>query len=648
MDVSYSSLFARDMDFPIQSIYLSLDPVSLKNSRLVCTQWDEFIKRRVWGTPKGSQPNLRLRQRLDYHWIHATPAVKSVVLQLDMNGPFNALNPVQSLSCDDSVIVLGLTDDQAKVYDFVSLNHLVDLDCRPPTSYQPHPSPDIINFGNVYADVGRSVVATVTDKGDVSVWRKSDWTSVFKQSPHGNHAVTQVKVLPNLIITGGGDGKLTLLSWDGDQVVLMRMIEGEGIMELPFPVPHDLPLMNRICGLDSDGEWVLYGTMTRLNVWNLIDNTLAQSYDADLVRSVALNYPYAVVTGDGNNLMVWDLRTGQQVKKLGVNTAFAINHNKNILVGSDNTWGNPMRHRVNFFDLEQITNPNLKGPLWKRRKYLEDGNRAVKSCVNTSCLVTVQGDRLNVWDFWNCEEFNDNPDDFNDFDEFIDDPDEFSDSSDDYYDYSSGFSDGDGYSDNSGGFAENSDVEYPNGFGDYAEEYDEIGHNPDGFGNDDVEYNGNPDELNDNAEVYSDNSDEFSENGAECNDNPAIFDDNGDERNEYLDACGENEEEFSDNQDVLDIDADEFNENPDECGDNEEEFSDNPDELSEDVSDIPDDSGDNGEGCNDDSEECSDHPDDNSDNAEEFSDEEEYSEDSDEDYSEDADEDYSDDLDEDY
>ena len=56
---SYSSLFARDLDFPLQSIFLSLDPVSLKNSRLVNKQWNYFIKHRVWGTKKDSEPNSR-------------------------------------------------------------------------------------------------------------------------------------------------------------------------------------------------------------------------------------------------------------------------------------------------------------------------------------------------------------------------------------------------------------------------------------------------------------------------------------------------------------------------------------------------------------------------------------------------------------
>ena len=233
---------------------------------------------------------------------------------------------------------------------------------------------------------------------------------------------------------------------------------GRGLHKFPFPVPYELP--KRIYGLDSDGEWLLYGTMTKLSVWNLTQHSLVHSYDVTIVRSVALNYPHAVVAGDGNKLVIWDLRTGQQVRKLGVDTAYAIHHSKSILVGSDNTWGDPMRHRINFFDLEQITNSQLNGPLWKRRKYLEDGMQAVKSCVNTSCVVAVQGNRLHVWDLWNCDQFNDNPDDFSDVGELSDDTDEFEDNAGENID------DPDYFHDNA-----EEDNEYPDYFSDNAEEY---------------------------------------------------------------------------------------------------------------------------------------------------------------------------------
>ena len=119
---------------------------------------------------------------------------------------------------------------------------------------------------------GMWLVATGTTKGDVSVWRKTDWSNVFKEHLHGGWGVWHVKVVANLIITGGDDARLALLSWDGNQVSLMRMIEEE------------TALLNRITGLDSDGEWLLYGTRKELKVWNLPENKMVHSCDLEVSR----------------------------------------------------------------------------------------------------------------------------------------------------------------------------------------------------------------------------------------------------------------------------------------------------------------------------------------------------------------------------
>ena len=82
----------------------------------------------------------RLRQRLSYHWIHATPIVKSAILRLESR--------VTTLSCDDTVLVCGMVNGHAKVYDLVSLNLFAVLDCHVNPSY----------MEDVTSDVGRDVV----------------------------------------------------------------------------------------------------------------------------------------------------------------------------------------------------------------------------------------------------------------------------------------------------------------------------------------------------------------------------------------------------------------------------------------------------------------------------------------------------------
>ena len=69
-------LFDSDLDEALQLVFLSLDPESLKASRLVCKAWDTFIKRRVWGSPRA---RLVLRGRLLRHWKGASAPVNNLL-----------------------------------------------------------------------------------------------------------------------------------------------------------------------------------------------------------------------------------------------------------------------------------------------------------------------------------------------------------------------------------------------------------------------------------------------------------------------------------------------------------------------------------------------------------------------------------------
>ena len=46
--MDFSKLFSMGLEKIIQNIFLHLDPKSLKNSKLTCNQWKEFIDQRIW------------------------------------------------------------------------------------------------------------------------------------------------------------------------------------------------------------------------------------------------------------------------------------------------------------------------------------------------------------------------------------------------------------------------------------------------------------------------------------------------------------------------------------------------------------------------------------------------------------------------
>merc|ERR1712241_1276768 len=60
-----SELFNRELEEILLTIFLSLDPSSLKNSRLTCSQWNEFILRWIWGS---NAARKYLGRKLHQNW----------------------------------------------------------------------------------------------------------------------------------------------------------------------------------------------------------------------------------------------------------------------------------------------------------------------------------------------------------------------------------------------------------------------------------------------------------------------------------------------------------------------------------------------------------------------------------------------------
>ena len=65
-----SSLFLFDLDEALQKIFLYLDPKSLKSSRQVNKQWNDFIMRRIWGSPIGK---IKLKEKIFVNFFNQDP-----------------------------------------------------------------------------------------------------------------------------------------------------------------------------------------------------------------------------------------------------------------------------------------------------------------------------------------------------------------------------------------------------------------------------------------------------------------------------------------------------------------------------------------------------------------------------------------------
>ena len=68
--VIIENLFDLGLEEVLQKIFLCLDPKSLKNCKSSCSQWGEFIERRIW---KSKSARQQLHHKLNYGWKHETP-----------------------------------------------------------------------------------------------------------------------------------------------------------------------------------------------------------------------------------------------------------------------------------------------------------------------------------------------------------------------------------------------------------------------------------------------------------------------------------------------------------------------------------------------------------------------------------------------
>ena len=70
-----SSLFLFDQDEALQKIFLHVDPKSLKSCRLVNKQWNDFILRRIWRSPRGK---MILKERIFENFFNQDPWLETV------------------------------------------------------------------------------------------------------------------------------------------------------------------------------------------------------------------------------------------------------------------------------------------------------------------------------------------------------------------------------------------------------------------------------------------------------------------------------------------------------------------------------------------------------------------------------------------
>ena len=374
-------LFELDLDEIIQKVFLHLDPHSLKNCKSVCSEWFEFIQKRLWHSKPAK---AKLRKRLVNQWKFSEP----LVTEYDQRRP-----GVNFLVCDDAQMVCGYTRGQARMYDVHTGELTFQVQCNT--------SPMRI-YDGVQLDLGKSVLGSVTDNGTVSVWDRKDGSLLYRAKHHGEHvSVFGIKVADEYILTGAGDGSMCMLECpDGVWKVKHEMLDNkEGITHI-----------------DADGKWAVTGTRKSIKLWDLEQQKLVENVKPIKVKvwMLSFTYPHAFVVGgeDWKGVQVWDMVKCVKIRQVEEDGAkfYNIHTNGRFLTVSElnDSWaadGNRMRS-VAVYDALDLINTKLETQnLWKKLFEFPTGenyeqNLQINSVLNTTSLVVSHASKISIMNFW--------------------------------------------------------------------------------------------------------------------------------------------------------------------------------------------------------------------------------------------------------
>ena len=368
-------LFESDLDQIIQNIFLSLDPLTLKSCRQVCSAWNSFILLRLWG----SKPvKHKLGAMLTNEWRSSQPATTVYSL---------GIGRVSSIVCDGYLIVCGYSQGQVRGYHVDTGELRYELQCN----YPPARRSD-----EVQLVLSKNMVATVTESGTVSLWNKLDGTLLYQAAHHVNHlSVHGIMITDEFLITGAGDGT----------VVIVENIEEKWMKT------HELHENTEcVTHVDVDGKWAAIGTRNSITLLDLVEHKLVENVKPIQVKGWMLSflYPHVFVVGgiDFPGVQVWDMVGCVMVRHVaeGMQPFHHIHTNGHFLTVSEyndmSTADGPDRSAlVVVFDITELIDTSIDtNALWK--KSFDFSPSTISAVATKTSLIVSHNKNISILRFW--------------------------------------------------------------------------------------------------------------------------------------------------------------------------------------------------------------------------------------------------------
>ena len=437
-----SCLLSMDCEEALRAIFLSLDGSSLDACSCVCKSWHNFLQKRLWHSQR-VRPFLEAKLR--QQWKLSRPTV----LDKQIKGKSHGFDIDDVIVCDDELTLVGMEDGVVKVIrnerpsrgergkrEEEESSTVFTLDCRNSHLAQ-NSSGHALQFW-----LGSKVIVTVGN-GVVQCWSRLTGTREYEGTHHekGIHAtIYAVTVLRSgMVATGADEGEVVVVKREVVELkkkkkekwwkrLLVTTGEDEGPI---WSVKAKLVTEDRgqVTHMHTDPgcNHTAVGTRRAITLWDLEEGHVVEG--SKIVREYAsmLIYiqPHAYVLNRQNEVGVWNMMTGDQVKRININVSLAqIKSNGSEVILSrcccQTCWMEQEAVESSYifvFDAAELSDPSIPAESVRWREFLpsgEVGNASnVEAAINKTSIVAVfpkaeeqrQGHAMTIktFEFWRAE-----------------------------------------------------------------------------------------------------------------------------------------------------------------------------------------------------------------------------------------------------
>ena len=361
-------LFSKELEEILQKIFLFLDPKSLKNSKLTCSRWREFIERRIWKSPSARKV---LHRRLYSNWKNEDQVEVSKI-RLDFYPNI--------VVCDNAVMVFA--DDETGRYRVFSsstyeLLYGITLDQLAEVS------------------IGQDFIGLRSSDCFVTIIDKFTGKTEFEEM---NYECWSLKMIGNTVfaIAYKPHADLFILSKNSQTFEWTKEVQKTGIHnddESPyFPIT-------------GDRYYILIASRDRIHLWDWRNGMHSgQSVQCRNVAMIEFSNPYtfaAVESIDGIHhseyVRIFNIFTEEVIRNIYFESSYVFSlevGQRFCCVAAPGRAGEEIKCRI--FDIEEVTRETTENDqLWQRNVGV-----GYPVAIMTSKMVIVRDRTVKIYDFW--------------------------------------------------------------------------------------------------------------------------------------------------------------------------------------------------------------------------------------------------------